>query len=268
MKGGGVKGLAYIGALKELEKHYHFDWFIGTSAGAIAAVLLAAGYSTDELESILYEKNFRDFLDAKPYQLFTNLIFHKGLFHAHTFTAWIDQLLSEKLDSPVRVTLGRLPHRVTIYACRRDRNALIFDSHDPSTRVIPAAYAVRCSMAIPFVFTPQRDAGMRVLDGGMRNNYPVDILLRDHPGTKFIGLYLGAEHFEGQSREGGLISDLLAIWQEGNDIESLDHYLDHTVIIDPRPISTIQFSLTKEEKDYLLKVGRFGALKFLLKRNL
>jgi predicted acylesterase/phospholipase RssA len=42
-----VKGLAYVGAIKELEKYYKFDRFIGTSAGAIAAVLLGAGYTTD-----------------------------------------------------------------------------------------------------------------------------------------------------------------------------------------------------------------------------
>jgi len=49
MKGGSVKGLAYIGAPRELEKYYDFDWFIGTSADAIAAVLLAAGYSAEHL---------------------------------------------------------------------------------------------------------------------------------------------------------------------------------------------------------------------------
>jgi predicted acylesterase/phospholipase RssA len=48
MKGGGAKGLAYVGALQVLEQYgYKFTWFVGTSAGAITAVLLAAGYTAD-----------------------------------------------------------------------------------------------------------------------------------------------------------------------------------------------------------------------------
>jgi len=267
MKGGGVKGLAYVGALKELEKYYHFDWFIGTSAGAIAAVLLAAGYTTDELELLLSKKNFLDFLDAKPHQLLPNLLFKKGLFPANTFTAWIDRLLAEKLGSPVRVTLGQLPYRATVYASRRGRNALVFDSMDVKTRDIPAAYAVRCSMAIPFIFTPQMDAGLKVLDGGMRNNYPVDVLLRDHPNTKFIGLYLGPEHYEGEERETSLLRDMLSVWTEATDIESLTKFASQTVVIDPRPISTIDFNLTEKEKLFLLKAGKASAMKFVMKTN-
>lgn len=267
MKGGGVKGLAYVGAVKELEKFFRFNWFIGTSAGAIAAVLLGAGYATDELESLLVNKNFRDFLDAKWYKLPLNLLFKKGLFPADKFTAWIDQLLAKKLETPVRVTLGQLPFRVTIYASRRDKNALVFDSKDPKTMDIAAAFAVRCSMSIPYIFTPQMDAGLKVLDGGMRNNYPIDALLRDNPNTDFIGLYLGSEHFEGQERETSLIKDLSSIWMEATDVESLKSHLKRTVIIDPRPISTIDFSLNEDEKNFLLEAGHAAALKFLLKQD-
>jgi hypothetical protein len=40
MKGGGIKGLAYIGALEELNKHFRFDWFVGISAGALYGIIL------------------------------------------------------------------------------------------------------------------------------------------------------------------------------------------------------------------------------------
>ena len=39
-------------------------------------------------------------------------------------------------------------------------------------------------MSIPFFFTPERDQGMRVFDGGLRNNYPVEALLRDKPTAR------------------------------------------------------------------------------------
>jgi len=215
---------------------------------------------------VLSAKNFRDFLDAPPYKWPLNLLIHKGIFPAHEFTKWIDSLLASKLDSPVRVTLGQLPHRVTIYATRRDTGALVFDSM--TSRDVPAAHAVRCSMAIPFIFMPQMDSGMRVLDGGVRNNYPVAALLSDHPHCDFIGLYLGPEHFEGIGANNSLLSDLVSIWSEATDVEALKAHREKTVVIDPRPISTVDFDLTGEEKQFLLKTGALAAAKFLHKREL
>jgi predicted acylesterase/phospholipase RssA len=265
MKGGGVKGLAYIGALKELEKYYSFDWFVGTSAGAIAAVLLAVGYTTDDLENILSGKNFKEFLDSSLARLPANLIFKGGFYEARSFTTWLDELIAAKIESFEPVQLMELPRRVTVYASRRHRSALIFDKHGPNSDKA-ASFAVRCSMSIPFVFTPQRDQGLRVLDGGMQNNYPVGELLKKNPGTEFIGLYLG-NYYEGMPRESWLISDMLSIWTEAVDVEALKEYKDRTVVIDPRPIKTIDFNLSPKEKEFLLSVGRAAALRFLLKRG-
>lgn len=64
MKGGGIKGLAYAGALEVLWERYRFNWFVGTSAGAVAAVLLGAGYTPREVEGILRDKDFTDFFDS------------------------------------------------------------------------------------------------------------------------------------------------------------------------------------------------------------
>ena len=55
--GGGAKGAVHSGALKELEKQGHsFGRLAGTSAGAITAMLLAAGYGADEVAAIFSEK--------------------------------------------------------------------------------------------------------------------------------------------------------------------------------------------------------------------
>jgi WD40 repeat protein/predicted acylesterase/phospholipase RssA len=267
MMGGGAKALAYIGALKELEKYYNFTWFVGTSSGAILAVLLAAGYTAADLEKIIYEKKFTDFFDANVIQMTFNLFAHGGLFPAHALTNWIEGLLSHKLESAVQVTLDMLPHRATVYACRRNKNALVFDSAIPRSSNIAAAHAIRCSMTIPFVFIPQLNEGMRVLDGGVRHNFPLEIFRRDNTGAEFVGLYLGPEHYEGQSGRHGLLGDLIAMWTEAASVETLAQFRDQVIVIDPRPITTLDFGLSNVEKDFLLKAGQVAALKFLKRRN-
>ncbi len=269
MKGGGVKGLAYVGALRELstiQKPFHFSWFVGTSAGAIAAVLLAAGYQVEELETILREKDFAGFLDANPIQAASNLIFHGGLYKADTLVQWIDDLLSAKVESIGRVKLRDLPYRVTIYATKRGADALIFDSCDSRTQDEDAAYAVRCSMSVPFFFTPQHKSGLRVFDGGVRHNYPVEKLLKDYPDQDFIGLYLGPKPNEAQRQE-GWIQDLISIVTEASDVDSLRKHRRRTIIIDPRPISTLAFRLDKESKNFLVDVGRVSTQRFLLEHG-
>lgn len=264
MKGGGIKGLAYAGALEVLWEQYRFNWFVGTSAGAVAAVLLGAGYSPREVEDILHTKDFTDFFDASWCKRLWNLLIHKGMYRAQTLSDWIDTLLAKKLGSQVRVRLSHLPHRVTIYASRRNMSALQFDSVDGDA---DAAYAVRCSMSIPYVFIPQTDQGFRTYDGGLQHNYPVDVLLRSYPGTPFVSLYLGPEVYE-PVRQKWVLSDLLSISTEASDPSTLTKYGDQIVTIDTRPIGTLDFNLSDEEKQFLLACGRAAALKFLAEDQL
>jgi NTE family protein len=94
MKGGGVKGIAYVGALQVLEEYgYHFDHFVGTSAGAISAALLAVGYSPKELGEILAKTDFREFKDGWLPLSLPLLPFRKGLYRGETFRIWLENYL-------------------------------------------------------------------------------------------------------------------------------------------------------------------------------
>ena len=67
-EGGGIKGIAYIGALEILSQRGHLKHLSrvgGSSAGAINALILALGYSIREQQHILESTNFRDFMDRK-----------------------------------------------------------------------------------------------------------------------------------------------------------------------------------------------------------
>jgi predicted acylesterase/phospholipase RssA len=239
MKGGGMKGLAYIGTLRELQQRFPFDWYVGTSAGAVTAVLLAAGHSVDEMDTLLRKTDFEAFLDANPLQAVLNLLFFQGIYRARTFTAWLDRLLAEKLGSFDRVLLEHLPTHVTVYACKRDYGPIRFDSWDPERKSTPAAHAVRCSMSIPLFFTPEKEFGMNMFDGGMRYNYPVPPTVNGEP-VPFIGLYLGPRIYEPHIKT-SLVQDLLNIWTEAPDRERLRACREETIIIDTSPISTLDF---------------------------
>ena len=63
-EGGGVKGIGLVGAVTAIEEAgYEFVNLAGTSAGAIVASLLAAGYTGGEIEQVLQTVNYKDFED-------------------------------------------------------------------------------------------------------------------------------------------------------------------------------------------------------------
>ena len=264
MKGGGIKGLAYVGALDLLRDYYRFNWFVGTSAGAITAILLAAGYTVEEMKGILEEKNFKDFFDAPFYKIPTNLLFKKGMHPAQEFTDWMDRLLTAKFGGKLPVTLGQIQeatgNRITVYASQKGRKALTFDSEDNDD--VSAAYAARCSMSIPIVFTPQSEQGRWAFDGGLQNNFPVRQLTDVHGEVPFVCLYLGSENYEPQ-KETSVILHVLGIFMSQGEVEFVDDYKEQIVIVDPRPISTLDFDINDSEKSYLLTCGKIGAMKHI-----
>jgi len=259
IKGGGVKGLAFVGALIELEKHFSFNSFAGTSAGAIAAVLLGAGYKPQELATILNDKDFREFKDANLFQATLNLLFRGGLYPGDSIEAWLKQLLEKKFPNKLRdVELADFESHTVIYSTRSEDGTLVFDSKD-ERKHSHAAFATRCSMSIPFYFVPRTVDGRKVYDGGLRNNFPLEVFMSKYPSQLVIGLYLIA----GAKRKGDTIAEIADIAISGEERSIVERNLDKVVVIDARLVGTTDFALNERKKSYLLQSGRLGALKFL-----
>ena len=101
-KGGGVKGIALVGAISYLEKQgYEWNNLAGTSAGSIVASLLAVGYNSSEIKEILYELDFNKFKGNSILPSFfyldeiARLLFKKGIHSGE----YIESFMREKLEA-------------------------------------------------------------------------------------------------------------------------------------------------------------------------
>lgn len=274
MKGGGVKGIAYVGALEVLNEYgYHFEHYVGTSAGAITAALLAVGYSPRELGEILARTNFKKFKDGWLLFSLPLLVFRKGLYRGEAFRVWLEDLLRAKFPQYADVLDIRFSHlaeisesrRLSVFASVKGRRSYCFDSKNAATSKDPISFACRCSMAIPYFFMPEKIAGQWVVDGGTQNNYPVYSLLSEDFTLKdsadFLGLYLG--HKKAKRNTEWLLLNLFSIWSESGDEEAKTEFIDRTIIIDPRPVKTTDFSLSENDVEFLLAEGKASALHWL-----
>jgi NTE family protein len=186
-EGGGVKGIAYVGALRELDKRHileNIDRVGGTSAGAINAVLLATGHSLKETQDLLSDLNFNKFLDDSwgIIRDTRRLIREFGWYKGDFFRAWIGRRIEDKLGNR-NATFNdfRNAECKDLYLVGTNVSTgfseVFSNEHTPR---MPVADAVRISMSIPLFFAAIRNARSDVyVDGGVLRNYPVKLFDRE-----------------------------------------------------------------------------------------
>lgn len=154
--GGGTKGFAHIGVIKQLEKYgYQPSAIAGTSAGGIVGSLYAVGYSTAEIESFARSLNY-----AKLFTLNTNeapsLLGLGGLY------ALLDKYLGKKTFNEVKI-----PFAVTAVDSKTGSEYVI-----NSGKIIDA---VKATTTIPGIFPAYIHNDKNLVDGAVLNPVPVNI---------------------------------------------------------------------------------------------
>ncbi|MBI4787497.1 MAG: patatin-like phospholipase family protein [Chloroflexi bacterium] len=170
--GGGVKGVAHIGVLRVLEaEHIPVDVIAGSSAGAIAGALFAAGKTADEIQLLMRQMTFRKWFARDSSGL--------GLFSTDGMHRLIESAVGED------VNIEDLPRRFVCVAVDLDaQQEVVFSSG-------PLADAVCASAAYPGLFAPVRNDGRMLFDGGVLNPVPFDVARR-YGADCVIAVDLGA----------------------------------------------------------------------------
>ena len=187
-EGGGVKGIAYVGAMSILEKRGALSDITrvgGTSAGAINALVYALGYSLAEQNDILRSTDFKKFMDDSfgVIRDIRRLAKYFGWHRGDFFTSWIGDLIKDKLGSAeASFTDLAAQGRPDLYVIGTNLStgyAEVFSRERHAD--MPLATAVRISMSIPLFFAavrfgPREDV---YVDGGVEMNYPVKLFDRE-----------------------------------------------------------------------------------------
>lgn len=188
-EGGGVKGVGLVGALCSLEKKgYVWQRIAGTSAGSIVATLLAVGYSGEEIQKIMFDTDFKDFineggLQSVPFVGKTlSLMFYKGLYSGDKIEKWITKYLEKKGKLKFKDVSKNGKSRLKIIAADITKKDIIIIPDDLAKYGIDPmefeiAKAVRMSISIPFYFKPvkfkYKEKMSYVVDGGVLSNFPI-----------------------------------------------------------------------------------------------
>jgi len=194
LSGGGIKGIAYCGALKWLQENDiispKMKGYAGTSAGSIVAGLLAVGYDVNELMQVMNEMDMKKICDDKVGIIRDtySLIEHYGIAPGDYVMDFLGDLI-EKKTGDKDYTLEQLYKtrgvKLVIVGTNMNTKASKYfhpESEIAADRTMPIRKAIRISMSIPFVFTPVEHRGHLYVDGGVLDNYPIHVFDGLFPG--------------------------------------------------------------------------------------
>jgi len=281
--GGGLKGFALVGAYQVLEeKGYRFHRVAGTSAGAILACFIAAGYSAKEIEKMLDEQDFQVLLDPRntiiplPLMKWFQLYWRLGLYQGNALEKWF----LEKLAAKDVYTFSDLPPgKLKLVASDLTNGKMLvlpddLEGYGISAETFPIARALRMSCGIPFFFEPVRlkvgKGETIVVDGGVLSNFPMWIFNDEGGNTErpVLGLKLSRsqEDMPGHKIDNALdlFEALFSTMKNSHDEKYISRKHEKNIIFIPVDnYSATQFDMDQETKEGLIEAGRNSTIQFL-----
>ncbi|QHE52928.1 patatin-like phospholipase family protein [Pontibacillus sp. HMF3514] len=286
--GGGVKAIAFIGALEVVEKKgYQFERVAGTSAGAIMASFIAAGYNSDEIQELFEELQLNKLLDPPklvdwlPFTKWLSLYFRMGIYKGKKLEDWIEQKLNQK---GVR-TFSDLPKdslKVIVSDLTLGRLVVLPDDlkrlYGLKPREFSVARAVRMSAGLPYFFIPEKIQGEKerqksiIVDGGLLSNFPIWVFTSDLERRKrpILGMKLSnsADNIPPRVIKNAIdmFQALFITMKQAHDARYVSKADAVDIIFIPvEKVGTTDFDMSEKDREGLIKLGREHAEEFLKK---
>lgn len=273
LSGGGAKGIAHIGVIQALEENnIPIDYVTGTSMGAIVAGLYAAGYTPQEMMNLILSPEF-----------------------AYWSTGRIDPTLSyyfnREPESPTMASMP-LPHSsaaadsvpaslisgipmgfafMDLFAaytaqCGGDFNKLFVPFRSVASNAVSKrkhvfrggrfSDAIRCSMSFPIVFQPIAVNDTLLYDGGIYDNFPVDVMREDFAPSIMIGVNVSSS--DNQGPQTSIMDQLEQLIIQGQ-VEPIPHDEGIYMRVDVDQYSLLDFPLAKA----IYKIGYNKAMSMM-----
>lgn len=213
LSGGGAKGIAHIGIIKALEENnVPIDYVAGTSMGAIVGAWYAMGYTPDDMLNLILSDDFslwsRGIFDERYVYYFKKpdptpeiVTFNVAL---QDSTKFEPHFLPNSLINPFPMNYAFMS-LFAPYSAQCDGNfdnlfipfravaSDVYHKREVVLRDGDLGDAVRASMSFPFVFKPIEIDSVLVYDGGIYNNFPVDVMKSDFNPDIIIGSIVAAK---------------------------------------------------------------------------
>lgn len=188
LSGGGARGFAHIGTLKMIDSlGIPIDYIAGTSMGGIIGALYATGYSGLEIERLARETDWQEMFTDQPARSSIPYLQKKddGIFQLELGLEGFTPVIPSGLIEGQKIALkfanltSSTPHIMHFDSLAIPYRCIAVDLISGKEVVLKQgslAKAMRATMAIPTVFSPVEWGDSLLVDGGILNNFPADVV--------------------------------------------------------------------------------------------
>jgi NTE family protein len=264
LSGGGAKGIAHVGVIRAMEKAgIRPDYVAGTSMGSVVGGLYAMGYNADELEQIIRSIDWDLIISTRVG--FEKIVFEeKEYYNRYLFEL---PIRNGKISLPSGLIEGQMLSEVLHYYTWPARKYRSFDEFPIPFRCIatdistgkPVVFkdgylhdALRSSIAIPTAFTAFQLDSTLVVDGGVVDNFPIDVV-REMGADFVIGVNVSDEDFLKADKLDGFGAILMQLSMAQSLGKTAENISQTDIYIKPDlgPYGTASFG----DYDAILKIG-------------
>ncbi|MBL0741947.1 patatin-like phospholipase family protein [Chryseolinea lacunae] len=213
LSGGAAKGLAHVGVLKALEENeIPIDYVVGTSMGGIIGGCYVAGMSPGQIEDMVLSEHFLRWINGLP-ETGYNYYYHRpdetpqflkvNLALDSTFNFQLNSsiandvslnfVLAEKMAQASAISNSNFD---SLFVPFRVVAADIFTQNEVVLSKGSLSDALRATQTVPFFYNPIRVDGKYLFDGGVYNNFPVDVAQRDFNPDVILGVNVSGKIFD------------------------------------------------------------------------
>lgn len=279
LEGGGVSGIAYVGAITALEDlgyDVDFTHFVGSSAGSIIASMLACKASSSWIKKTMKEFDFNDLMDDSwgvsldIVRLYEEYGWYKGdalLDKMETILynlTGINNITFKQLYNKYKKTLVITKTQILYPRCKLI--VMDYKSHPDH----PVSLAVRESSSIPYFFKAVKDKDNNIfVDGGVLLNYPIELLYNYLPPSECMGLSLKYhEKFDSIDERPveshiEFIKAMAETWRDGAMFKNIGMDDKKRTCRIKTYLKSIDFDINEEQKDKDIESGYKYMMKFI-----
>jgi NTE family protein len=255
--GGGAKGLSHIGVLRVFEEEkIPVDEIIGVSVGALVGAVYAGGVTTNQLDVMASEIGWDKLSDVSSASMM-RLVLNEELLSSSKMETYLNRYIGGKTFADLRIPFTCIATDI------RNGEAVIFKEG-------PVAIAARASATFPAVFAPVDYRQRQLVDGGIVDNLPTDIVAK---GTRDVVVAIAPLRSKDTLQRPSIFRSLVQTIEIQKNIltEQRKQNADFVIEPDVSGISTVDLGRSRESIEAGTLAAHRSALelkKLLIKRLL